>query len=277
MWYNIFNYLVKYIMGKPRNPTVLLYKKEIQEHIDKYHSLTKASRDFNIPKRTLGNYFKTQWDAQKDTQCLYEKDRTTLNVIDTQNKAYVLGLLIADGSISCKGCIKIEVKDKELCNYVKQVFKSEAPVIKRTRVRSQFKNPNQTSYVFCVVSVEFVKPASQWGLIPAKTHSETLCIPNIPNNLKPHFLRGYFDGDGSIFDYKYGQMVGFTGNKSMMYSVKEYLNSLGIACKPNVKQDGSTGSWKFYFGAKKDVKAFNELIYKDSSMYLQRKKDKFKL
>lgn len=263
-------------MSKIKNPKIELYKEEIQEHLNKYHSIRKASRDFDIPRTTLKRYFDTQWDAQKDTQCIYEKDRTTLDVIDTQNKAYVLGLLIADGSINEKGCIRLEVKDKELCEYVKHVFKAEAPIKKNTRIRENFKVKKQVSYAVSISSVEYLSSGSQWGLIPAKTHSETLCIPNISDNLKPHFLRGYFDGDGSIFDTKYGQMVGFTGNKSMIYSVKEYLNSLGIACKPKVKQDGSTGSWKFYFGAKKDVKAFNELIYKDANMHLIRKYNKFK-
>lgn len=259
------------------NPKIEKYRKQIQQHLNKYHSIRKASKDFDIPRRTLARHFDTQWDAKKDTQCIYEKDRTTLDVIDTQDKAYVLGLLIADGSISNKGSIKIEVKDKELCEYVKQVFKSKAPVKKHTRIRPQFKNSKQVSYVFSVVSIEFLKPASQWGLIPNKTHSETLCIPRIPKELKPHFIRGYFDGDGSVFNIPSGKMVGFTGNKSMMYSVKEYLNNLNIACNPKVKQDGSTGSWKFYFGAKKDVKLFYDLIYKDATMWLNRKKDKFKL
>ena len=45
---------------------------------------------------------------------------------------------------------------------------------------------------------------AKYGIIPRKTGHEFLPIDEIPDNLIRHFIRGFFDGDGTyVFCSKY--------------------------------------------------------------------------
>jgi len=112
--------------------------------------------------------------------------------IDTQDKAYILGWIASDGSISDK-VIRIEIhkKDYDILNEIKNKI-SDSLKINRVFGRNLIR--------LNICSTKMVKDVcNHLQILPGKK-SNTVCFPKIDSSLTYHFIRGYFDGDGTITD-----------------------------------------------------------------------------
>lgn len=103
-------------------------------------------------------------------------------------------------------------------------------------------------------------------------------LPNIPDNLLHHFIRGYFDGDGCV-TIKQGQYMSVNiccNSKIFLKSMQEFLNKYDIESKIYNEQ-GKRKSPLYVLYVTKIINhyKFMNFIYKDSSIYLRRKKVKF--
>jgi len=117
----------------------------------------------------------------------------------TFEMAYVLGFFAADGYITVNKrggqfwCIQIT--DKELLENIKKVIEAEHKI----SIRLPDKNkPNENIiYRLQIGSIEMCDDLQKLGFSERKTKS--LAIPNVPKKYFQDFVRGYFDGDGSIW------------------------------------------------------------------------------
>lgn len=109
--------------------------------------------------------------------------------------------------------------------------------------------------------------------MPAKTFK--IKFPIIDENLKRHFIRGYFDGDGCIYKIKNRKksyiITIFTASKNFMNDLIDTFNQVGIISHTYERNSGFAIS----FSKMQDILKFKDLIYSDSSIYLERKKIKF--
>lgn len=198
------------------------------------------------------------------------------NKIDTQESAYVLGLLYADGWVERGVTFGIELleHDKDILDKIKLAMNAEQQI--RPRIQ---KINNKIKYVFRVHRKRMVQDLINLGCIERK--SLLLKFPNeniIPPELMSHFIRGYFDGDGSVSE-GVNVKVNFTGNTSFILDLRDYLasNSILKANKPNYGKDKDrrlfcTMEW----GGRGNAKKLFNYLYKDAVIYGQRKYDKFK-
>src|SRR5437764_9614937 len=95
----------------------------------------------------------------------------------------------------------------------------------------------------------------------------------VTDELKHHFIRGYFDGDGSIFWTKTGskdkrRYISFRGTKAFLEEVKAYFGVGGTI-------QFNTGTHQLRVGAKADVEHIYQVMYRDASVRLERKYLKF--
>ena len=122
------------------------------------------------------------------------------------------------------------------------------------------------------------------GFGKSKTYKE-LHLPKLNDELMRHFLRGYFDGDGSITGYlrkptdkkhpNYGirRSVIFTSKtRSLLEDILNYLNKYNII-KFNICKS-SRNCYILNIADSEIVKLFH-LLYDDSNFYLKRKYEKF--
>ena len=111
--------------------------------------------------------------------------------------AYVLGFFAADGyiTINKRGgqfwCIQIT--DKKLLKSIKKVVGSDHKI----NVRVPKKVSENIIYRLQIGSIEMCDDLIKLGFSERKTKS--LAIPNIPKKYLSDFVRGYFDGDGNIW------------------------------------------------------------------------------
>ena len=114
------------------------------------------------------------------------------------NMAYVLGWMFSDGSVCSDERtfeIKISFRDLEILKKIRKILSSESPL----RIVEQ-KLPSKKEYRkyarLRINSYKMCKDLVRLGCVPKKARK--FSIPPMPRCFLKHFVRGYFDGDGSI-------------------------------------------------------------------------------
>lgn len=188
------------------------------------------------------------------------------DVIDTEEKAYMIGFLMADGYVikqkrgrTNTWGITLQEQDK----YMLEKF--------RTLVGSDNKlGHSRNEYVFIVSSQHMVDSLAKYNIVPRKCKTISFPFAVISEDLFRHVIRGLFDGDGCIS----GNHCIFSGNQIMMSDVRKLLcEKLEIA--QNKLHTNKYDVTSFGFSAKKDIAAFYHYLYDDSTIYLTRKKTRF--
>lgn len=265
--------------------------KEKMEIVEKYKSnkynFSDIGKLHKISSTTVSKIIKSE---QIENNIMYRKKKRkyTLNenyfdVIDTEHKAYFLGLLYADGcNYEKKNVIylKLQEKDKEILEKFNLAIESNRPLgfIKKK------KESHQNSFVLSISSNLMSKKLAELGCFQKK--SLTLKFPTeeqVPNHLIRHFIRGYFDGDGSFTKYKdskrdyYRMTVSIIGTIYFTTILKEIIkHKLNINCNLRIrkgKEDKTTRN--LIFGGKNICEKFLNWIYNDCTFYLNRKYQKF--
>ena len=135
-----------------------------------------------------------------------------LKNIDSPEKAYLLGLFYSDGCIhSNDGSYYASIILHEDDKYLLDIIVDKFPFFRLS------KNTNHAWSIVCTRKA-IVEDLQANGVLFRKStdNKEFLKLPNLDNNLIHHFVRGYFDGDGSVYKQKLGNTkidIGGTGYK----------------------------------------------------------------
>ncbi|MFA6074156.1 MAG: LAGLIDADG family homing endonuclease [Candidatus Woesearchaeota archaeon] len=197
-----------------------------------------------------------------------------LDVIDVEEKAYFLGLFWADGNISKYGngiSLRLHIKDCKILTKLSHYFYNT------DHVHYLIDGTGETTSMsrLCVYSQHIKNRLLEIGLFPNKC--KTVKFPSkeiINDNLLPHFLRGLLDGDGCICVRKSGRVtVDYTGNTFVIHSIQDILNVKNIKSKIFYSQ--RKDSWSIQINNRKEAAKFLDWIYLDSTIYLERKYNKY--
>ena len=195
--------------------------------------------------------------------------------IEEEKQAYWLGFLYADGSIESKGqygeqAFKIAIGeiDLELLEKFKIDIESTYPI----RYDEYKKTPNaQRQVIQCLRSQKTVDDLKKLGCFEKK--SLILKFPTseqVPPHLLPHFIRGYFDGDGSISCYKQHWQISFVGTEEFITSLYQIFQMGSVF--PDKRK---TNSWYLNIGGNLQVMKCYHYLYDEASRYMERKYQKF--
>jgi intein-encoded DNA endonuclease-like protein len=141
-----------------------------------------------------------------------------LDEIDTEQKAYILGFLQCDGSFSCRTKdgksyyrykLAIQEADKEILFKIKEYTENKGKIV----VQKANRTDRQSLYELSFNSRYFVDRLR--SLFGGYLKSERLLIPDIPDHLIHHYLRGVFDADGTFGDYN-GLLLRFDGKRQFL-------------------------------------------------------------
>lgn len=111
--------------------------------------------------------------------------------IDSNEKAYWLGFLMADGSISTKHGLRLGLTDFDMIEKFKSFMHAD-----NTPITDEY-TPNSHKKTISLYSKKMYIDLQKYGLIENKTYRTE--IRNIPDDFINSFILGYFDGDGSIY------------------------------------------------------------------------------
>ena len=243
------------------------------EIIKKYNSgqsVLTISKDSNLPYRRV-------WKKLNDANLIRTKKKikdTEFNCnyfesIDSQDKAYFLGLIHADGCVhitkenKLRFVIALKEEDGYLIHKLAEVL--ELPRSKVGIVPASQTGGQQTR----------LQIANQSFISHIKDVKNSKIMDKIPPHLIPHFIRGVFDGDGTIYT-KYSKRIhkyyymGFIGNLDFLYFLQQHS-----PVKFKLRPTNSLGMYRSEIYSKDDVLKFGEFLYKDSIIHMNRKFNKF--
>lgn len=257
---------------------ILKIKNEISNIIQFYNqglSIQKIGEKYNVTDVTVASWLRKENIKIREVGKISKTNQTMFDSIDTELKAYVLGLITADGSVSTHGEVTICLTENdgyllELIN--KKLFDNSGSIF----VTHQEDEKPRKCLRFC--GKQIIKKLSEFDIVPNKTYSISSLSPKIPFELYHHYIRGLFDGDGvcSFFTDKQKKQkvrIGYCAhNRSFTESFRDFLNrEIGL---PKNKLFNTGGCWQCSWSSFKDVKSFYDYIYKDATIFLGRKKKK---
>lgn len=200
-------------------------------------------------------------------------DEHYFDQIDTEEKAYFLGLIITDGCIySAKKKQPMVAMSIQECDvYILEKFCEE---IKSNKSPT---SDGRGAYGLQIISDKLVSGLRQYGLRERKTLNCTF-PQNIPVDLYSHLVRGIFDGDGSASYYarqgrkRHTKAVRFcSGDYQFLVDLINFLHESCGADSPTIYQE-KENLWSVRYASNKNMIKLIDYMYKDATVYLIRKK-----
>src|SRR6478609_846753 len=182
----------------------------------------------------------------------YKLNEDYFQDINTEKKAYFLGLILADGCVH-KRRLTISLQEED--RYILEKFIRE---LKFTGNLYKIKprNPNhKIQYNLTIVSEKIIKDLNRLGIIERK--SLVVKFPKIDDNLIVHFIRGVFDGDGSVFKTirKTGReevKAEFVGSIPFINELAKYIQKQDINVN-GIKLVNNNKNASIYFSSKESL------------------------
>lgn len=199
----------------------------------------------------------------------YKIDQDFFKQIDNEVKAYWLGYIMADGTIIVNNSYKLGLVsiDKELLEKFKQDTKSTHPIYEYLN-----KVNNKTIYSMAINDKIFVNHLINQGVMPRKTYY--LIFPNIIDNLLNHFIRGYWDGDGSVSFYSRKRLaISVVGTELFIKALALCLREK-CGLKSSNYFNHSNNLYCFSRTQRQALKICN-FLYNNATNFLQRKYDNY--
>ena len=214
----------------------------------------------------------------KDNSRKYNINHNYFEEIDTEDKAYWLGFIYADGYITknnnqkCFG-ISISEKDVEILYKLNKCINSNYEIKNYTTSQGYSENTKYSRLL--ITSDKIFDNLLSHGVFENK--SNNLKPPLIKNNLIRHFIRGYIDGDGSIYKtknkYGFDFHVNIIGTNELLTYIHNYLKDNKLIQKDlnleKRKQEHKVSNIRY--GGNNQTYNILKHLYNNSKLYLTRK------
>ena len=242
-----------------------------------------------------------QRDKEGKFSRMYEVNHQFFDEINTEEKAYVLGFLYADGTNQehknggkYVSFTQLE-QDKDLLEKISICMGSNYPLYESIQ-----ESNGKLKYKLSINSQQLSNASSILGAVPNK--SSILQFPDISifksKDLIRHFIRGYFDGDGCVWDGKpkimtvknekkpgttrekvvHNVKFTFTGCFKFIDQLQDYLVSELNFKKTKLnfsKAKETKHICTMEYSGRNQVKKLYDFMYKDANIFGNRKKLKF--
>lgn len=234
------------------------------------YSITELSKMFKTDLKSLSDFIKSKGLIVINKQNIIRFNEKIFDKINNQDKAYWLGFLYADGAVNSKSNqieLSLALKDENHLEKFKSFLNYTGNVRKDSyRCRLQ------------ISSKYFKNRLIELGCVPRK--SLILTFPDrsiVSDKFLFAFIRGYFDGDGSIYIPKEHKK---SKSHISLLGTKEFLQEMQNRSqwKENklLQRNGSDkNTFSVSYGGK-HILYMLESMYKNATIYLDRKHKKYK-
>jgi len=157
-------------------------------------------------------------------------DERFFRVIDTEARAYWLGMLAADGCVERGNhCISLALKDEDgehVASFLRCVGSPQPP---RRKVKHGVDGREFVSWSAALYSKAMFEDLAQYNIVPAKSLiAKPVDDSLIPAGLRRHYWRGVVDGDGTLSRRNdHGWSVSLCGTLAMCEGFRSFANDNG--------------------------------------------------
>lgn len=249
------------IVRNPKSGTIAWSEDQMKYIISEYKkgkTLSALGREFGVSYSTIRNLLKRKGIKTEGNKHNFPRDEFYFSNIDSKEKAYWLGFLYAGGCVhSNSNEISITLKDRDHLEKFRKAIKSNNKI--GESIDRRFSSLPKI-YHFSIKDKQLKSDLIKWGCVPNKSLSLTK-IPNIPRDFVSHFIRGYFDGDGSLhwLNGTKNFRISFVGTGPFL---KDIQKELGLSLSLG-QQEGNKSKY-FQVAGRKQVPMILDYIYKDS-------------
>lgn len=209
------------------------------------------------------------------TKSIYEVNEFFFDSINNEQQAYWFGFIAADGSVSItskKYSVNIELKAQDKDHLIK--FRSQIGSTHPLLTREQTVKGKQYKSVRISIGSQYLSNSLiALGVVPGR--SNTFSYPDISSNLDRHFIRGYFDGDGSLsLNNRNGYInliFSITGNEPFLLSIQNILMAQCNLSKTKLATHNKSAVKSLVYGGNIQVPRIMDFIFQDAAVYLERK------
>lgn len=249
--------IIKYYLSQP------MTMKQVEDKYELSHpTVTKILKD--VPR-----YSKAKLNNPNANERFFKN-------IDSEEKAYFLGLLISDGNVfkdstgrQASISITLNLNDEYILQKFKEVLNVNTSISKDGRGCGQI----------AIRSNLMADDLKQYGVVPRKSYITYL--PKINDIYMSHLIRGILDGDGSILakpspkqdgHNRYLHSISFCGSHQLMEDIAKYLyNNLQLKQPIQVYDYQDKNLSDIHIQNYEDMEKVGDWLYKDATIYLVRK------
>ena len=262
-------------------------RKKYEEHLEEAYnlyqtgeySIASIAREFGLERKLLSKMLKEKYPdlvIRADGKKIV--DSYAFDNIDTEEKAYWLGFLYADGYVS-DGYLNsrlelcLQIQDKNHIEKFKKFMKSTHKITEKTIPNREAGKEYRAARI-TIQDKHLNEALQKWGCVNKK--STIIIFPHFEDSLMRHFIRGFFDGDGCIClghkkDGNDRYRAAFTsGSKSFLEELSKYLLQKGFPSK--ISKDSRSKAMDLTI-SQSFTERFLTYLYKNSCIYLDRKYD----
>ena len=208
--------------------------------------------------------------------------------LDTEAKAYILGFLASDGTITYdteNGVYSVKIVVNSIDRHILEIIKKEFNTGVEVKDYIETANLPQggtcasklSSLLLC--SKELVEDVMKYGVVPRKSLVLDINYNLIPKELKRHFWRGLYDGDGSFGVYGEKEILELSliTSKTMAESTKEEILKIFPDFKINYypAMGCSENTVRLFLTTQYQAFTFLNYMYKNNTICLERKYQKY--
>lgn len=234
-----------------------------------HKKIAKVLEAYNIPRTGI-------------SRRKYRINENFFDKIDNQDKAYILGFLYADGcNYKPKQTVSMSLQEEDfdILEKIRVCMGNEHPLeyIDYSN-KHDFGYTYKNQYRMLIFSKHMCDSLDNIGMTPNK--SLTLEFPRIDKELYRHFIRGYFDGDGSVYQSfvnENNKPVTLTITSTLLFleKIKQIISDeLGIYAGI-YDASNHNGITKVLSMSTEASNIFLDWLYLDANLYMQRKYDRY--
>ena len=257
---------------------------EIQDINNSYgiYSPYELANKYNIHFTTIYNIWRENGIIDHSSVIAEEKFNCNyFGTIDSPDKAYYIGLLASDGCVyhnekytDKSDNVILQLKDNDI-----DILKKFYDVVGKHEEPFHYSNRPVAQCMFC--SNTMSNDLKKYGIVQRKTYDYKMV--DLGKEYMGHYFRGYFDGDGTIYEMSCRntlsryiiKIAGFEHNLILM---RDYLKTVGIHSVIYIDERKSKPNYPFGALAIKQAQSiynFIKYIYTDHNGFcLERKKNK---
>lgn len=264
--------------------------KVIDNYVNKHMGRLASGREFGLSDGAVKKILKgagIHLRTQKESVVLKNENSRKYNnnsnyfSIESPNMAYIMGFIAADGTVrkddnSIK--ITLSAQDRELLVKIKEEVGIEV------EVKDYTTSQGYDCSTLVWTDKKHKEDLAKYSIVPAKTF-----ILQPPTNLKREYwidyIRGYFDGDGSVNNIKSTNGRGngsirwqlCSATKELVDWIVDFLNEEYGVPKVNVQTRVRNHEKPLYIVqySSRASRMIYKVLYSESSLYLARKKEIF--
>lgn len=201
---------------------------------------------------------------------LYSLNPQAFDQIDNEQAAYFWGYLYADGSINKRTLtIGLARKDEVLLHRIKHFIQSEAP-IKATQERLSSDGPLHQKSIVQITDRYLADRLREMGIMRDRLKPD-LVFNQLPRELTHHWIRGYFDGDGSA---RKSPSIAFVGQQRLLEWMREvFARDAGTNPNLAVSKHRTANIYYLFISGRRQALKVVEYMYRDATIWLERKRE----